>query len=61
MDRPTLLEAVMRNRTANTGYMASAPPSQPDLAKIRRSPLDRQMLCVDYERQELVLVNKEER
>lgn len=66
MDHLTLLEAVMRNRTANTGYMASAPPSQPlehyfDLAKMKAlGRSDRRVMCVDYERQELVLVSKEE-
>lgn len=64
--RAVLQEAIMRGRTANTGYIASAPPSQPlehYFAVERRKKLgraERRILCVDYARQELILLHKEE-
>ena len=72
-ERAALMQAIMRARTANTGYMASAPPTQAlehffDLTK--RSALQsrasisgrpvRRMVWVDHAQQELALIYKEE-
>ena len=67
-ERAALMQAIMRSRAANTGYMASAPPTQTlehffDLTK--RSGglygrLARRMLWIDNAQQEFTLIHKEE-
>ena len=68
-ERAALMQAIMLARTANTGYMASAPPTQAlehffDLTKrsggIVTGRLTRRMLWIDYAQRELTLIFKEE-
>ena len=62
-----LQRAVMRSRTANTGYMASAPPAQPlqlffevHLKAGKAHGSQRRMALFDFEQQELAFFVKEE-
>ena len=66
--RVALTRAIMESRTATTGYMASAPPTQPlehffDLTRRPSTKFGhsvRRMLRVDYAKQELGFIFKEE-
>ncbi len=66
-ERLELQRAVMRSRTANTGYMASAPPAQPlqlffevHLSAGKSHGSQRRMALFDFEQQELAFFVKEE-
>lgn len=67
-ERQAMVRVIMRSRTANTGYMSSAPPMQPlehffDLKKRgggRYGRSIRRMLRFDFEKRQLVTMHKEE-
>ena len=69
-ERAALMQALMRCRAANTGYVATAPPNQGlelffDLTRRKGGmrpggKLARRMLWIDYQQQEMALIYKEE-